>query len=84
MAGDSAHLKNWQFHIDLEKIAWAVIDVPGQSQNTLGRGAIEELDALLTAVADGARANAIRGMVVISGQSTATTASTFLYPTPPP
>jgi 3-hydroxyacyl-CoA dehydrogenase/enoyl-CoA hydratase/3-hydroxybutyryl-CoA epimerase len=68
MAGDSAHLKNWRFHIDLEKIAWAVIDVPGQSQNTLGRGAIEELDALLTAVADGARSNAIRGVVVMSGK----------------
>ncbi len=65
---DIAHLKNWRFHIDLEKIAWAVIDVPGQSQNTLGRGAIEELDALLNAVADGVRANAIRGVVVMSGK----------------
>jgi 3-hydroxyacyl-CoA dehydrogenase / enoyl-CoA hydratase / 3-hydroxybutyryl-CoA epimerase len=65
---DISQLKNWRFHIDLEKIAWATIDVPGQSQNTLGRGAIEELDQLLTAVADGVRYNAIRGVVVISGK----------------
>ena len=37
MAADIANLKNWRFHIDLEGIAWATIDVQGQSQNTLGR-----------------------------------------------
>jgi 3-hydroxyacyl-CoA dehydrogenase / enoyl-CoA hydratase / 3-hydroxybutyryl-CoA epimerase len=68
MAADIAQLKNWRFHIDLEKIAWAIIDVPGQSQNTLGRAAIEELDALLTAASDGARANTIRGLVIMSGK----------------
>ncbi len=65
---DIANLKNWRFHVDLEEIAWAVIDVKGQSQNTLGRDAIEELDHILTAVADGVRGKSIRGLIVISGK----------------
>ncbi len=68
MAADVANLKNWQFHIDLEQIAWAIIDVKGQSQNTLGRESIEELDHILTAVADGVRAKTVRGLVVMSGK----------------
>jgi len=63
MAADVANLKNWQFHIDLEQIAWATLDVKGQAQNTLGRATIEELDTILTAVADG-----VRGLVVMSGK----------------
>jgi 3-hydroxyacyl-CoA dehydrogenase/enoyl-CoA hydratase/3-hydroxybutyryl-CoA epimerase len=68
MAASIANLKNWQYHIDLEQIAWAVIDVKGQSQNTLGRETIEELDAILTAVADGVRDKSVRGLAVISGK----------------
>ena len=68
MAADIANLKNWQYHIDLEQIAWATLDVKGQSQNTLGRAAIEELDTILTAVADGVRAKSVRGLVVMSGK----------------
>ncbi len=68
MAASIASLKHWHFHIDIEKIAWAAIDVKGQSQNTLGRESVEELDAILTAVADGARDKAIRGLVVMSGK----------------
>jgi 3-hydroxyacyl-CoA dehydrogenase/enoyl-CoA hydratase/3-hydroxybutyryl-CoA epimerase len=68
MAADIANLKNWQYHIDLEQIAWATLDVKGQTQNTLGRAAIEELDTILTAVADGVRAKSVRGLVVMSGK----------------
>lgn len=68
MAADIANLKNWQYHIDLEQIAWATLDVKGQSQNTLGRATIEELDTILTAVADGVRAKSVRGLVVMSGK----------------
>ncbi len=68
MAADIANLKNWQYHIDLEQIAWATLDVKGQAQNTLGRAAIEELDTILTAVADGVRAKSVRGLVVMSGK----------------
>ena len=68
MAADISGLKNWQYHIDLEQIAWATLDVQGQSQNTLGRAAFEELDTILTAVADGVRAKSVRGLVVMSGK----------------
>ena len=68
MAADVASLKNWRFHIDLEQIAWAVLDVKGQAQNTLGREALEELDTILTAVADGVRDKSVRGLVVMSGK----------------
>ena len=68
MAPDIANLKNWQYHIDFEQIAWATLDVKGQSQNTLGRAAIEELDTILTDVADGVRDKSVRGLVVMSGK----------------
>ena len=68
MAADIANLNNWQYHIDLEQIAWATLDVKGQAQNTLGRASIEELDTILTAVADGVRAKSVRGLVVMSGK----------------
>ena len=68
MAADMATLNNWHYSIDLEQIAWAILDVKGQTQNTLGREAFEELDTILTAVADGVRAKGVRGLVVMSGK----------------
>ncbi len=68
MSAETANLKNWQYHVDLEGVAWATLDVKGQSQNTLGREAFEEIDAILTAVADGVRAKSVRGLVVMSGK----------------
>jgi 3-hydroxyacyl-CoA dehydrogenase/enoyl-CoA hydratase/3-hydroxybutyryl-CoA epimerase len=68
MAADTANLKNWRFQIDLEGIAWATIDVQGQSQNTLGREPVEELEAIVTAVEEGARDKRIRGVIFMSGK----------------
>ncbi len=68
MVADVANLKHWHFHIDFEEIAWAVIDVQGQSQNTLGREAVEELEAIVTAVEEGARDRRLRGVVFMSGK----------------
>ena len=68
MAADIANLNNWHYQIDLEQIAWATLDVKGQTQNTLGRAAFEELDMILNAVADGVRAKGVRGLVVMSGK----------------
>ncbi len=68
MSADIANLKNWHYSVDLEQIAWATLDVQGQTQNTLGRAAFEELDTILTAVADGVRAKSVRGLVVMSGK----------------
>jgi 3-hydroxyacyl-CoA dehydrogenase / enoyl-CoA hydratase / 3-hydroxybutyryl-CoA epimerase len=68
MAADIANMKHWHFHIDAERIAWAVIDVAGQSQNTLGREQLEELEAIVSAAEQGARDKTLRGLVVMSGK----------------
>ncbi len=68
MAADIANLKHWRFQIDFEGMAWAVIDVEGQQQNTLGREAVEELEAIVRAAEEGARDNRVRGLIVMSGK----------------
>ncbi len=68
MVADAGNLKHWHFHIDVEEIAWAVIYVEGQSQNTLGRGPVEELEAIVTAVEAGARDKQVRGVIFMSGK----------------
>jgi 3-hydroxyacyl-CoA dehydrogenase / enoyl-CoA hydratase / 3-hydroxybutyryl-CoA epimerase len=68
MATDAGNLRHWHFQIDFEQIAWAVIDVEGQSQNTLGRAQFEELDAIVRAVEEGAAAKTVRGLVIMSGK----------------
>jgi 3-hydroxyacyl-CoA dehydrogenase / enoyl-CoA hydratase / 3-hydroxybutyryl-CoA epimerase len=68
MPADIANLKHWQYHVDIETIAWATIDVKGQSQNTLGRESVEELEAILSAVEQGARDKTVRGLIVMSGK----------------
>ncbi|MGA7323610.1 MAG: 3-hydroxyacyl-CoA dehydrogenase NAD-binding domain-containing protein [Rhodomicrobium sp.] len=68
MVANVASLKHWRFQTDVEGIAWAVIDVKDQSQNTLGRETVEELEAIITAVEEGARDKRIRGAVFMSGK----------------
>jgi 3-hydroxyacyl-CoA dehydrogenase/enoyl-CoA hydratase/3-hydroxybutyryl-CoA epimerase len=68
MAADIANLKDWRFEVDFEGVAWATLDVQGQSQNTLGRGPLEELGAIVQAVEEGARDKRIRGVIFISGK----------------
>ncbi len=68
MAADASNLKHWHFNIDFEGIAWAIIDVQGQSQNTLGREPVEELEAIVTAVEDGAKEKRVRGLIIMSGK----------------
>jgi 3-hydroxyacyl-CoA dehydrogenase/enoyl-CoA hydratase/3-hydroxybutyryl-CoA epimerase len=68
MPVDLAGLRNWNFHVDVEAIAWATIDVKGQSQNTFGRDSVEEFEAIVRAVEDGARDKSVRGLVIMSGK----------------
>jgi 3-hydroxyacyl-CoA dehydrogenase/enoyl-CoA hydratase/3-hydroxybutyryl-CoA epimerase len=68
MAANPGNLKHWHFHIDAEGIAWAVFDVEGQSQNTLGRAQFEELEAIVRAVEEGARDKTVRGLIIMSGK----------------
>jgi 3-hydroxyacyl-CoA dehydrogenase / enoyl-CoA hydratase / 3-hydroxybutyryl-CoA epimerase len=58
-------LRDWHFSIDVEGIAWAVIDREGESTNTLGRRVLEELGTIVDRVeaiaksdADAAKARA--------------------------
>jgi 3-hydroxyacyl-CoA dehydrogenase / enoyl-CoA hydratase / 3-hydroxybutyryl-CoA epimerase len=68
MAANAGNLKHWHFQTDVEEIAWAIIDVEGQSQNTLGRAQFEELEAIVRAVEEGARNKSVRGLVIMSGK----------------
>lgn len=65
---DISALRDWRFSIDLQGIAWAVFDREGESQNSLGRRALEELGAIIERVEQGARDKSIRGLVFISGK----------------
>ncbi len=65
---DVSALRDWRFSIDLQGIAWAVFDREGESQNSLGRRALEELSAIVERVEQGARDKSIRGLVFISGK----------------
>ena len=61
-------LSDWRFSTDVQGIAWAVFDRPGESQNALSRRALEELGAIVERVEQRAREGAITGLVFISGK----------------
>src|SRR4030095_14032155 len=65
---DVSGLRDWRFSIDLQGIAWAVFDREGESQNSLGRRALEELGAIVERGEQGARDKSIRGLVFMSGK----------------
>jgi 3-hydroxyacyl-CoA dehydrogenase/enoyl-CoA hydratase/3-hydroxybutyryl-CoA epimerase len=62
-------LRDWRFTLDNQGIAWAVFDREGESQNSLGRRALEELAAIVERVELGARDRSIRGLVFTSGKA---------------
>jgi 3-hydroxyacyl-CoA dehydrogenase/enoyl-CoA hydratase/3-hydroxybutyryl-CoA epimerase len=68
MAVELTNLKHWRFHIDFENLAWAIFDQAGQSQNTLGRDTVEELEAIVSRVEEAARDKSVRGLIVMSGK----------------
>ena len=65
-----AHLKDWRTSVDVEGIAWAVIDREGESMNTLGRRVLEELNDIVAKVEEGAKSASVKGLVFISGKDT--------------
>jgi 3-hydroxyacyl-CoA dehydrogenase / enoyl-CoA hydratase / 3-hydroxybutyryl-CoA epimerase len=65
---DIGGLRDWRFSIDGQGIAWAVFDREGESQNSLGRRALEELAVIVERTEQGARDKSIRGLVFISGK----------------
>ena len=68
MTQDTTQLKDWHFSIDGEGIAWAIFDREGESANSLGKRAIEELMAIVERVEAEARAKNVRGLVLMSGK----------------
>ena len=67
-SGDLSHLKDWRFEIDFEDIAWAIFDREGESANTLGTRAMEELEAIVSRMEQAAATKEARGLVIISGK----------------
>jgi 3-hydroxyacyl-CoA dehydrogenase/enoyl-CoA hydratase/3-hydroxybutyryl-CoA epimerase len=65
---DMSSLKDWRFSIDEQQIAWAIFDREGESQNSLGRRALEELGAIIERVEAGARDRSIVGLAILSGK----------------
>ncbi|MEZ5924369.1 MAG: 3-hydroxyacyl-CoA dehydrogenase NAD-binding domain-containing protein [Hyphomicrobiaceae bacterium] len=61
-------LTDWRFEIDLEGLAWAILDRAGESQNALSRRVLEELGEIVTLVETEASASKIKGLVFISGK----------------
>ena len=68
MSTDLSNLKDWAFHIDFERIAWAAFDREDESMNTLGERPLEELAQIIAAVEDAANKADVRGLVIISGK----------------
>ena len=65
---DMTALKDWKFSIDTEQIAWAIFDREGESQNSLGRRALEEFGTIVERVEAGAKDKSIRGLAILSGK----------------
>jgi 3-hydroxyacyl-CoA dehydrogenase / enoyl-CoA hydratase / 3-hydroxybutyryl-CoA epimerase len=61
-------LQDWRFTVDFEGIAWAVMDRRGESMNSLGRRAAEELGDIVMAVEQAAVAEEVKGLVIMSAK----------------
>ena len=61
-------LQDWRFTVDFEGIAWAVMDRRGESMNSLGRRAAEELGDSVMAVEQAAVAEEVKGLVIMSAK----------------
>jgi 3-hydroxyacyl-CoA dehydrogenase/enoyl-CoA hydratase/3-hydroxybutyryl-CoA epimerase len=61
-------LQDWQFTVDFEGIAWAVMDRNGESMNSLGRRPTEELGEIVKAVEDLSPRGEVKGLVLISAK----------------
>ncbi len=61
-------LKDWQFSVDVDHIAWATFDRENESMNSLGRRPLEELEHIISTVEDMANKAEIKGLVFMSGK----------------
>lgn len=68
MATTLPNLQDWRFTVDFEGIAWAVMDRKGESMNSLGRRATEELGEIVKAVEAAAASGEVKGLVIMSAK----------------
>jgi 3-hydroxyacyl-CoA dehydrogenase/enoyl-CoA hydratase/3-hydroxybutyryl-CoA epimerase len=68
MATTLPNLQDWRFTIDFEGIAWAVMDRKGESMNSLGRRAAEELGEIVKTVEAAAASGEVNGLVIMSAK----------------
>lgn len=68
MSADISKLKDWDFKVDFEGIAWAMFDCEGAPVNTLGKRALEELALIVDAVEHGGSTAEIHGLVIMSAK----------------
>jgi len=61
-------LQDWRFTVDFERIAWAIFDCQGESMNSLGRRALEELGDIVMAVENAAAKGEVKGLVLMSAK----------------
>jgi 3-hydroxyacyl-CoA dehydrogenase/enoyl-CoA hydratase/3-hydroxybutyryl-CoA epimerase len=64
------NLQDWRFTIDVENIAWAVMDRKGESMNSLGRRPTEELGEIVRGVEAAAANGEVKGLVIMSAKTT--------------
>jgi 3-hydroxyacyl-CoA dehydrogenase/enoyl-CoA hydratase/3-hydroxybutyryl-CoA epimerase len=68
MTSTRPDLKDWRLSVDYEGIAWAVIDREGESMNSLGRRATEELGEIVKYVEEASAKGEVKGLVLMSGK----------------
>jgi 3-hydroxyacyl-CoA dehydrogenase/enoyl-CoA hydratase/3-hydroxybutyryl-CoA epimerase len=68
MATTLPNLQDWRFTVDFEGIAWAVMDRKGESMNSLGRRATEELGEIVKAVEAASASGEAKGLVIMSAK----------------
>jgi 3-hydroxyacyl-CoA dehydrogenase/enoyl-CoA hydratase/3-hydroxybutyryl-CoA epimerase len=68
MATTLPNLQDWRFTVDFEGIAWAVMDRKGESMNSLGRRATEELGEIVKAVEAASASGEVKGLVIMSAK----------------
>jgi 3-hydroxyacyl-CoA dehydrogenase/enoyl-CoA hydratase/3-hydroxybutyryl-CoA epimerase len=62
------HLQDWSLTVDVERIAWAVLDRKGESQNSLSRRVLEELGQIIQFAQAGAADKSLAGLAILSGK----------------
>lgn len=62
-------LRDWNYTVDGENIAWAVFDRENESVNALGQRPLEEFARIVGAAESAAAAGEIVGLIIMSGKS---------------